>query len=199
MKSFEIAYNITLGHEGVYSNDADDKGGETYKGIARRHWPLWEGWKIIDIYTTKYSGSELNRQLAGNDGLQGMVKEFYYQNFWLPLGGDSFHQEIANEIFDTGVNQGKYAAATYLQLSLNKLNRNQKDFKDLHVDGQIGYNSKAAYEAYMSTERFASRNSEKLIKWLLKWMNFYQLKKYESITTKNSVQEKFIPGWTERV
>jgi len=198
MRNFKQAYQKTSQFEGGYSNDTSDKGGETYKGISRRYWPDWEGWKIIDIYKTKYAGKELNRELAKNIGLQGSVQQFYYENYWLTMQCDSFDLQVASELFDTAVNQGKWKAASYLQKALNKLNRNRKDYPDIMVDGKIGLQTKRVYEAYINTKRFVSRNEVKLIAWLIKWLNYYQLKEYDIITTKNPYQEIYIPGWTER-
>ena len=48
MADFNKAYKATMGHEGGYVDDPADKGGETYKGIARRYNPGWGGWKQID-------------------------------------------------------------------------------------------------------------------------------------------------------
>ena len=48
MANFIKSYEITCKHEGGYSFDPDDAGGETYKGISRRFNPQWSGWKIID-------------------------------------------------------------------------------------------------------------------------------------------------------
>lgn len=47
-ENFLKSYDILIKHEGGYVNDPDDKGGETYKGIARKFNPDWKGWKIID-------------------------------------------------------------------------------------------------------------------------------------------------------
>ena len=198
MKKFLSAYENTIKFEGIYSNDVNDRGGETYKGISRKNYPDWKGWDIVDAIKKVYSKQQYNEIFIGNTGLQHFVEQFYYENFWLPLKLDSFDDEISLEVFDTAVNQGKHAAATYLQKSLNKLNRNEKDYQDILVDGQIGYNTIKAYQSYINTSHFISRNKEKLIKWLLKWLNYYQLKKYDYITDKNHKQEIYIPGWTER-
>jgi len=198
MDKFLKAYNITIGHEGGYVNDPDDRGGETYKGIARKHWPHWKGWELLDMIKDRYGLANINSSLARNTGMQNYVQQFYYENFWLPLQCDSFHFIIASELFDTAVNQGVGTSAKYLQQALNKLNRNQKDYPDLKVDGGIGLITKEAYKSYFNTARFASRNSEKLLKWILRWLNYYQLKRYDLITNKDLTQEKFIPGWTER-
>ena len=198
MEKFNIAYKKTLAFEGGYSYDPDDRGGETYRGISRKFWANWDGWKTIDIYKTKYSGKELEKALEKNEQLNNLVKKFYHDNYWLPLHLYNFHMEVANELFDTAVNQGKWKAASYLQKALNKLNRNGKDYNDITVDGNIGKKTLQAYTGYMATQRFASRNTEKLIKWLIKWLNYYQLKQYDDITNNDPSQEKYIPGWTER-
>ena len=46
-KAFEAVIN---GFEGKYSNNKDNPGGETYKGIARNMNKDFEGWRIIDNY-----------------------------------------------------------------------------------------------------------------------------------------------------
>ena len=52
--SFKRAFRLIIeGFEGNYSNDKDDPGGETYKGISRNMNKDWEGWKIIDSYKGK--------------------------------------------------------------------------------------------------------------------------------------------------
>jgi len=48
MNNYLIAIIKVLKSEGGHANDPDDGGGETYRGIARKFWPQWAGWKIID-------------------------------------------------------------------------------------------------------------------------------------------------------
>ena len=198
MRDFLTAYKNTMGYEGKYVDDPDDKGGETYKGISRVKWPKWEGWKLIDMIKKHFAKEKWNQQMNANQGLQNLVQQFYLENYWLPLHLDAFDEPVAVEMFDTAVNQGRHASGTYLQQSLNKLNRNGKDYPDMVVDSKIGPTTRKAYKSYMATERFASRNTEKLLRWLIRWLNYYQLKKYDLITYKDPSQEKFIPGWTER-
>jgi lysozyme family protein len=45
---FRISYDLTNQIEGGYVNDPDDKGGETYRGIARKKHPSWRGWYKVD-------------------------------------------------------------------------------------------------------------------------------------------------------
>jgi len=39
MNAFETAFQRTIGHEGGYSNDSRDPGGETKYGISKRSYP----------------------------------------------------------------------------------------------------------------------------------------------------------------
>ncbi len=198
MARFELAFEKTLKHEGGHSDHAKDKGGETYKGIARNFWPEWGGWLIIDKIKEQFAPGHWAANFAGSIDLNDFVESFYRYHFWDKLNCVHMPQEIANELFDTSVNMGVGYGAKCLQNALNKLNRNQKDYPDLVVDGGIGDITIDALETYMSTARYKSRNSDKLIEWLLKWMNFYQLKRYDEITNRDLEQEIFVPGWTER-
>ncbi len=104
MAEFNIAFQKMLRHEGGYSNDPDDLGKETYKGISRNSHKLWSGWTLIDKYKNK-SGfpSILNTDVT----LQKTVEQFYWTNFWLPLNADLIsNQVIADSIFDFSVNTG---------------------------------------------------------------------------------------------
>ena len=104
MAIFEIEYNKTMSHEGGYSHDPHDAGGETYKGVARRYHIGWSGWKIIDSMKQE---NGFPRSLDNNKELQFKVLSFYKQNFWDRFQGDNIQdQDIAGELFDTGVNMG---------------------------------------------------------------------------------------------
>jgi lysozyme family protein len=63
---FSHIVNDTLKHEGGYANHPADKGGETYRGITRKHNSEWEGWRYID---------EVKRTGKGLDGLWDWAKE----------------------------------------------------------------------------------------------------------------------------
>ncbi|MCT4613583.1 MAG: hypothetical protein N4A49_01760 [Marinifilaceae bacterium] len=200
MADFEKAFKKTLGHEGGYSNHKKDKGGETYKGISRVHWGDWYGWIIIDeMKNLEFASGNWIGHLDYNISLNQAVMDFYKEQFWNKLLASQLRQRIANELFDTAVNMGLNYAIKCLQKSLNILNRNEKDYKDLLVDGGFGSKTLSAYKLYFETERFKSRNIKLLENWLLKWINFYQLVKYEKIAKNNKEQEVFIPGWTNRV
>lgn len=185
MADFTKAFLITLGHEGGYSNDVNDNGGETYKGISRKFNPDWQGWKIIDNLKRD---SAFPKILDSDSALQSFTKDLYKKNYWDINKLDLIsNQEIANEIFDTGVNQGVKVAAKYLQDSLNLLNRNGKNYSDLIVDGDIGSVTIGVVNSHLNQLA------------VLKTMNGLQFMKYVEICKSNPSQEIYFLGWLNRV
>lgn len=200
MANFFISYGKAMSHEGSYSNDPRDGGGETWKGITRRFYPEWEGWEIIDREKVISPIHELNANLNNNDLLEDLVLRFYESEYWEQLLLSRIReQDIADEVFDTAVNQGLGTSGKYFQKALNLLNNNQKYYSDLVVDGQIGNKTIKAYRAYMLTANFRSRSTQRNINTLLKAVNFFQTKRYIDICEKNPGQEVYFYGWLNRV
>lgn len=129
MAEFRIADAITGNNEGGYANDPDDRGGETYAGIARNFWGKWLGWKYIDRYKRDYaiakSKGRTKLSLAQwinasakvkTEPVEELVNEFYRVNFWeLNRLGDFKCQQLANTVYDFGVNSGKGRSARFIQ------------------------------------------------------------------------------------
>jgi lysozyme family protein len=186
MADFRTSYAIVRQNEGGYANNPNDRGGETYKGIARKFWEAWQGWKIIDSYKPFIKNFEA--KLEEDEPLQAHVFAFFKANFWNQLRLDDVNsQEIANELFDTAVNMSVHTAGEFLQRSLNVLNINQKLFSDLLVDGKIGQKTIAALNSYPSPTR------------MLKVLNCLQGAKYVGICEANPSQEVFMSSWFSRV
>ncbi|HLO59025.1 MAG TPA: glycosyl hydrolase 108 family protein [Lentimicrobium sp.] len=186
MAKFETAYKLTCGQEGGYSNSSHDKGGETYRGISRKWFPEWKGWKVIDSYKANH---DLQQGEYINDFvLEELVYDFFEAEFWdANRLSEITSQEIANEVYDTAVNMGKNTAAVYLQKAVNLLNRNQKDYNDIKVDGHIGTATLSLVNRYP--------NSAVLIKVL----NGLQFACYLQICEKDPDQEYNFRGWLNRV
>jgi lysozyme family protein len=171
MADFTEAYTLTSAHEGGYVNDAVDRGGETYRGIARVHHPGWVGWKRIDAQRRK---AGFPASLGRDRSLQANVKALYKKHYWDRFKGDDLpDQAVANELYDTAVNMGVRRAVRFLQSSLNLLNRNQRDYQDLIIDGLFGGKS-------------------------VKMMNIQQGARYVEIMAGDSSQERFARGWIKR-
>jgi lysozyme family protein len=99
-RTFEIALQFVLEHEGGKADHPYDRGGLTYRGIARNAWPKWEGWQYID---------------KGTEPPLEMVRKFYYENFWQPLKCDSLPAPIAIFLFDSAVGSGPGFPTRWLQ------------------------------------------------------------------------------------
>lgn len=96
------AIEFVLKNEGLYSNDADDKGGETKFGISKRNYPN------IDI-------KNLSIQKA---------KEIYKRDFWENQHYKNIkNQELAIKIFDLAVNVGANRANKLVQRALRSVNK----------------------------------------------------------------------------
>lgn len=198
MAEFNLAYKITMAHEGSYSNDSRDRGGETYCGIARNYWPQWIGWALVDEIKHN-AGLKFIQALKEDEELGRLVMKFYNDEFWNRLLCGELDQDIANELFDTAVNQGTGTAWRYLQEALNLLNNNEKHYHDLLVDGKPGAQTLAAYRSYMATASMAGRSNEKNIRTLLKCLNGLQFAKYAEICKNSQSQEVYFYGWLNRV
>lgn len=167
MNIFDMAFKEVLGFEGGYVDDKNDNGGETKYGISKRSYP--------DVNIESLTIEQ--------------AKHIYYRDFWntkqmeLSLIDD---EKIAIELFDTAVNMGVGVASKFLQEALNLMNRNQKEWNDLVIDGFCGVETLKAY-----------KKARKDI--LLKVLNGLQFCRYKSIVEKNPTQEVFFNGWMKRV
>lgn len=190
MADFKKTFEKTMGHEGGYVDDPKDAGGETYKGVSRRFNPSWRGWESIDRQKDK---ADFPKCLDKDKDLQIEVQNFYKQHYWDKFLGDeipSKGNEIAREMFDTGVNMGIGRAVKFLQQGLNLLNRNGKSYKDIVVDGGFGPATLGTLKKYLSKDKPEH---------LLKIMNILQGNHYINYMTKSPIQERYARGWLSRV
>lgn len=93
--NFDQAFDRLISHEGGYSNNKNDPGGETKYGISKRSYPA------LNI-------KDLTREMA---------KAIYLKDFWLPLGEDA-HPAIKYQAFDFAVNSGIQTAIRKLQQAI---------------------------------------------------------------------------------
>lgn len=188
MADYELAFEKALINEGTYSNHSADRGGETYKGIARKFHANWLGWKVVDKARQK---SGFPKSLDKNSELHNHVKILYREQYWSPINGDNIpNQEIAEEIFDTGVNMGIRRSARFLQESINLLNKNEKIQADLIIDGAIGKNTIKALDKTLK--------KDKSNRYVMLLLNLFQGMRYISILQANPSQEVFTRGWLNR-
>lgn len=138
MANFDQAYAYLVQDEGGYSNNPADPGGETYRGIARKDWPHWAGWTIIDAAK---SDPAFPAVLDGETILQNLVKSFYSVHFWRFAGLNS--QPLANKLLDLAVQDGLEVSIKILQTALRAI----AGHSSVSLDGQYGPQTEAAANA----------------------------------------------------
>lgn len=160
MAHFESAFARLMEEEGMVLTDIPhDKGGLTYCGITRKNHPKWEGWRWID------SGETPPTQL---------VRDFYHQNYWMPVHGDQIQsQPVAEALFSQYVNMGS-PAIKLMQACVNVIQ-----------DGKIGPKTLAAINRYPET-------------YLLLMYSHVNIRRYHQIGMKDKTQRVFWPGWIAR-
>ncbi len=194
MADFEIAYAPLKDFEGGYDNDPDDRGGETYAGIARKFFPSWQGWKIIDkIKRSNQSKAAINQAAKADHLLRDYVRAWYKTTWFDALGLGELPQPLANEIFEQSVNLGKSGSGKKVQIICNAYNYQpgaKKLFTDLKVDGAIGPKTLAALKIILANKA----NAESLVHAL----NCMQGAHYLELAAKKFTQRKYTVGWMKR-
>ena len=139
--SFEIVVDQTLEHEGVWSKDPNDTGGETAFGKSRKNFPNGPEWAIIDRYKKMFGeGTKaFIRALENDNELQRLIRKWYKDTFWNPFDLDKVNDYgLAYEVFDQAVNMGVSRTTQFIQMSCNALNYKYAFGADLNIDGRIG-------------------------------------------------------------
>lgn len=120
MSDFKRAFKKTGLNEGGFANNPDDAGGMTVFGIARKYWPKFAGWWIVDqiiselVNQPRFGTSEyrnwtahVNKLLRGSGVFMGYVETFYKVNFWDKYRlSEIVDQDLADWLYDHAVNGG---------------------------------------------------------------------------------------------
>ena len=171
------AIDALVGREGRYSNNANDAGGETMWGVT-----------IAVARANGYAGRMIDMPRSTASAIYLRV---YFQQ---PRFSDVATQSprIAEELFDTGVNMGVGVAGTFLQRSLNVLNKTHTAlplYPDLVVDGGVGNNTLYALSLYLKARKAEGETV------LMRMLNALQGEHYIGITEGRVKNEEFIYGW----
>jgi len=172
MADFSTAFQLVIANEGGYVNDPDDPGGETYKGVSRNNFSNWSGWTTIDNLKQQ---AGFPSSLDNDSDLQNAVSDFYRLNFWNKVNGDQIsNQEVANSIFDFGVNAGITTSATMAQKVVG-----------VTTDGVIGPNSISGINKF-NPDYFLSA------------FTVAKIAHYIAIVRKRPASQKYFYGWVIR-
>ncbi|MBZ6379088.1 hypothetical protein B5C34_09525 [Pacificimonas flava] len=176
-QAFDASCSHTLGVEGAYSDHPSDRGGRTMLGITERVARRWG-----------YSGAMRDLPLAT---AVAIYRSLYWDSLELDRIAEDFSGAIAAELFDTGVNMGPGKAAEFLQQALNALNRQERDWADIAVDGDLG---PATLRALGALKRKRGERGRAV---LMKMLECLQGARYVRIAEGRPQNEDFVFGWFE--
>lgn len=159
--------------EGGYVNNPKDPGGETNMGITK---------KVAVSHGYTGPMKQLPKDLAASIYFEDYIRKPGYEPFV------ELSPAIAEELVDTGVNTGPARPSRWLQVALNALNRDGRDYPALVVDGRVG---KATINAYQSLQRV--RGKTKACQMVIKLLDAQQAMHYVSLTHLKT----FTPGWID--
>lgn len=174
------------GVEGGYVDNVKDRGGETNHGIT--------------IGLAKQYRQGLIQQFGWNGQMRDLSLEMAYwlydMAFWRPLNLDAViqrHPLIADKMFDLGINAGGGVPVRHLQTILNIMNREQRLWGDLIVDGGMGPATLGALDAYIK-----HRGLEGIFRLLVLQLSL-QGDHYVTCCLTREQNEEFAFGWAGRV
>jgi lysozyme family protein len=174
MKSIDQMIDELVGREGRFSDNPNDAGGATMWGITEK---------------VARANGYLGRM---QDMPRSTADAIYRLEYFTRPGFDQVYplsQRIAEEMFDTGVNQGVGLPGPWLQRILNALNRQGRDYPDIGVDGRIGPATIAALRACLNRRGADGETA------ILRALNCQQGVRYLDITEARSQNEDFYFGW----
>jgi lysozyme family protein len=160
--------------EGGYTNDSNDSGGETKYGITIR-------------VARKFGYTGEMRDMP-----KSVAEAIYEHNYWYTPGFydvSTLSLPIARELFDTGINCGQPKAAEFLQMALNALNREGKDYADVAEDSDVGPSTMKALTAFLKKRGIEGENV------MLKALNCLQGARYVELSRLRQKDEKYVYGW----
>lgn len=131
--TFDDIFERVIGHEGGYSNNPLDTGGETNFGITLR-----------TARANGYTGRMI-------DLTREQSKEIYRLAFWLRVRGDKLHPALAFQLFDACVNHGIGNGVRMLQRAAGVAD-----------DGAIGDVTMRAVQAIKPADMVMKFNAERL-------------------------------------
>ena len=163
-----------IAREGGYSNHPADRGGPTRWGITQA--------------VARQHGFTGDMRVFPRAEATSIYRRLYWQRPRLAEVAERA-PALAAELFDTGINMGPAVAARFLQPALYALNREEKDYADLAVDGAIGPATLVALGAFLDRR---GPSGEAV---LIKAVEALQGERYLAVAERRPANEAFLYGW----
>jgi lysozyme family protein len=161
---------FVLKWEGGLSNDPDDPGGLTNRGVTQARYDQYRKEKGLP----KRSVAQMTDQ---------EMREIYWKYYWVPVKGDEFPYPLALAVFDTGVNMGTVTAIRLLQRAINDL---LPAGKWIDVNGKLG-NQTISVAKSLPTKTLALKLCDR------------REERYRAIVRAKPKLGKFLRGWLNRL
>lgn len=173
MSAFTDALAFTLRWEGGYSNNPNDPGGATMKGVTQR------------VYTAYLQSHNLANANVRNI-TDAQLNDIYAAEYWSPSHCQSMPPPVAIAVFDLAVNGGVARAVRMLQSTLAVTPDGifgPGSLRALNTRTATAADTNAFVNAYLSSRETFYRNlatqNPKLQTFLKGWLNRVEdLKKY---------------------
>lgn len=179
---FPEAYEELIELEGGYVNNPSDRGGETM-------------WGITEPVARKcgYRGAMKDMKIE-------VAAECSWMYYWKPLSAENFstqsdtaYKDFVLSLFHIGYHAGSRSATRWFQTCLNELNRNERDYKDIRVDGKIGRKTVQAFQA------FRAKRGDDGSSVLSSCIKVGYGGRFRSLIQRDKRQEEFAYGWYKRL
>ncbi len=172
--SFHLAFERIHSMEGYYVNNPLDKGGETYRGISRKHNKNWLCWIRVDEHKKKTKVTT-NSKIPSADWL---VTD-YYLNLWVKEGFDQIlDADLAAYLFEFRIGGNN---------SIKIMRRLLKE-----------KGHPVAITPYITPEFIDAVNMVNPIKFKAE-LKQRRLTYYENIVKRDSTQIIFLKSWKRRI
>lgn len=185
MDAFDFAFERTLGHEGGYSNDPDDKGGRTNFGVTEA------------AFKDAFNRMVISGVTDIKDLTIAQARAIYKTDYWHKIHLGSINNwNIAAEIFDTAVNSGRMKAVLLAQMALDYLG------ETLDIDGVMGPQTIGLLNKWGAKDAralFVALNGMQFVHYLLIVDDKDLIDRLATMVVGRWGQTKFARGWTKRV
>lgn len=159
---------------GIYTNDPKDSGGPTRWGMTE---------KVARAEGYKGDMRELPREFA----FDVLLRKYWTKPGFYHL--ENLFPELSECCLDFGVVAGQANAGQFVQRMVNVLNRNERDYKDLKVDGIVGKITHDSVNAFL--KKRGDEGRAVLLGGTVSLMSNY----FITLAERRPKDEEYVYGW----
>jgi len=162
---------FVLKWEGGLTQDPDDRGGRTFRGVTQATYDRYRKVKKLPLRDVA--------QMSEDE-----MREIYYTFYWFPAKCHLLPKPLDLVHFDTAVNMGVGRAGKFLQETVN------------HYGGQVAVDGIVGNQTLSGLKVVLEKVPVKIV-----CQYYLSLRKlfYHSVVARNPSQRKFLRGWLNRV